>query len=213
GLAPLREKRYAEAGDELRRATTLDPERPISHLALGCVHLEQKRHADALAEFIAELALDPARSPGRMSFGDAYRAQCRCLAGDALRALGRFDEALAAYRAALRENRRYAAAYQRQGDVLYADLHRPDEAVTSYEMALLLHPLLAEAHGPLGRIAAERGRHREAVDHFLAELIVSPDRAETHRELARSYAALGRHAEAARALEAAQALDAAAREA
>lgn len=200
GLVYYREQRRDEARAELLRAGAIDPARPIVRFALGCLALEEKDYPRAIAELEAELALDPATSPGRRFSGDAYRAQCRCLLGDALRALGKKDEAVASYRAALKENRRFAPAYHRLGDVQYVDERRLEDAIPTYEMALLLHPLMTGVHAQLGRLRADLGQHAAAVEHYRSELVVSPDAADVWRDLARSCEALGQTDEAARAL-------------
>jgi tetratricopeptide (TPR) repeat protein len=51
---------------------------------------------------------------------------------------------------------------------LLEDLEREDEAVTAYREALVLDPLLGDAHFNLSRLHEKANRPREALRHLLA---------------------------------------------
>jgi predicted O-linked N-acetylglucosamine transferase (SPINDLY family) len=86
----------------------------------------------------------------------------------ALKALGRAEEAVAAYDRALTIRPDLAAALNNRGNAL-CDLHRPDEALASYERALAGAPDFVEAH--YGRGNALQGLRR------FDEALLSYDRA------------------------------------
>ncbi|NIP73589.1 MAG: tetratricopeptide repeat protein [Gammaproteobacteria bacterium] len=105
------------------------PELPAPHLNLAILRQRQGRHAAALEAVEASLAADP------------DSATAHNLRGVSLRALGRFEEAEAAYREALRLRPDYANAHFNMG-VLY-EIYLQD-----YQQALLhyrrFQELLAE---------------------------------------------------------------------
>jgi CRISPR-associated protein Csy1 len=86
-----------EAQRLLTRAIELAPRAPPAHAALGQLHLDEERFAEALASFQSAAALNP-----------TPRAWNNV--GVALMALGRRDEARAAFEQALRLDPRYALA-------------------------------------------------------------------------------------------------------
>ena len=81
--------------------------------------------------------------------------------GSALQGRGNLDEAIAAYREALRLNPDYAMAHYNLGNALRV-LRRPNEAIDACRAAVRLKPDFPEAHSNLGavlqRAGASRGR-------------------------------------------------------
>ena len=80
--------------------------------------------------------------------------------GNALAALGRYDEALQSlYLSAILDPR--SATYARMGDV-YLALRRYSDAVTAYERAIAFDPQLAPAYASLGDALEQLGRTQDA---------------------------------------------------
>jgi predicted O-linked N-acetylglucosamine transferase (SPINDLY family) len=109
-----------------------------------------------------------------MAPGDAEIAMNH---GNALRALGRHDEARERYAQALALRPDYVAAHYNLGWV-HQIQGRLEEAIACYERALQLDPQLAEAHNARGGIAAGQGRLDDAVGSYRRALELQPDNAE-----------------------------------
>ncbi len=102
--------------------------------------------------------------------------------GNALAALGRRDEALAAYREAVRLRPDYAEALGNLGLAL-TEARRPGEAAVLLRQAARLRPGLAEAHNNLGLALTALGRFAEAEAAFEQALRLRPGEAATRWNL------------------------------
>jgi tetratricopeptide (TPR) repeat protein len=103
--------------------------------------------------------------------------------GNAFSDLGRSNEALAYYRAALQLAPDQADAWNGIGAQLIA-LGRAREAIEPCELALKYRPIFAEAHTNLGSALCATGRFDEAAKHFEAALALKPLLAAAHADLA-----------------------------
>ena len=108
--------------------------------------------------------------------------------------LDRFDEAIAAYREALRSSPEYALAWYNLG-VIYGKLYRYDEAIAAYREALRINPEFAEAWNNLGTTYDGLDRYDEARAAYLEALRIDPEFAEAWYNLGITYYELGRHDE------------------
>ena len=119
-------------------------------------------------------------------------------AGVALYRQGRYEEAIASYRAALEIDSAYALSHAGMGDALFR-LQRYEEALESLSRALSLQPDTPIA-GPIrklmGRAEQELGRHEAAAEHFASALEIDPRDAEAIGRLAAVRFGQQRHAEA-----------------
>ena len=104
------------------------------------------------------------------------------LLGDALMYLGRPEEAIGAYRAAVRLDVRdprsmggLAVAAHRLGSL--------DEAILYYRGVLKLRPGDADTHNNLGTALAQSGREQEAAEQFREAIRLRPDFADARRNL------------------------------
>jgi tetratricopeptide (TPR) repeat protein len=102
--------------------------------------------------------------------------------GNALRAQGKLDEAVAAYRRALQLQPRDAEAHNNLGNAL-KDQGKLDEAVACCRRALELQPDSAEAHNNLGLVLKDQGKLEEAVACCRRALQLKPEFAEAHNNL------------------------------
>ncbi|MEN6459719.1 MAG: tetratricopeptide repeat protein [Thermoguttaceae bacterium] len=114
--------------------------------------------------------------------------------GEALTSVGRGDEAIDAYRNAIREKPDYPEARYNLG-VLLAARGQTDEAIAQYRAALQSAPDLSAAHCNLGVALASRGRFDEAIEHYQAALHISQD-ADIYNNLGNVELRLGRVDEA-----------------
>src|SRR5262245_33462878 len=85
-----------------------------------------------------------------------YTGEYRATLGRVYKALGRTQDAVAAYREAIRLGPQRAEWFVSLGIALRA-LHRGDEALAAYRRACLLAPGLPEAHHNLGNLLLHSG--------------------------------------------------------
>ncbi len=103
--------------------------------------------------------------------------------GDAYLSAGRTDDAVAAFRAALRLNPRYAIAHNNLGMVLLRQ-GDPARAVLCFRDALASNPDYAIGHNNMGVAPMRLDRLEEAADEYRAALRLRPDFAHAHSNLA-----------------------------
>ena len=94
--------------------------------------------------------------------------------GNRLREAGRFEEAIAAFSAALKLRPESAEAALNLGHLL-EQAGRLEEAVTFYRQAVVSNPLLPEAHHNLGNVLFKTHRLAEAADSFRQALALRPE--------------------------------------
>jgi tetratricopeptide (TPR) repeat protein len=121
------------------------------------------------------------------SFGDAQTAYSR---GYDLEQAGRAEEAIAAYREAIRHNPKFFLAYYQLGDLLI-DEGRPDEAVEALRKAAALFPEDADTQYYLGMALNDAGHHEEALQALNKALALGADDANTHFEIGHTYDEMG----------------------
>ena len=102
--------------------------------------------------------------------------------GNALQTLGRLDDAVAAYDAALRLKPDYVAAYANLGHVL-KEQRRFDDALAAYDSAIRLKPDHAGAHSNRGVALHELGRLDDAVAAHRIAIRHKPDYADAYSNL------------------------------
>lgn len=155
GLANLRDKQSALGVAALREAISLDPGVPLYWNALGLVYLEMRRPDLALVGFRSATDLD-----------DNY-AEAFMNTGIALAEMGRWEEAVGAYRKALASPTLAVAhiAYQNLGLALY-HLKRYAEAEEALRFAIGLEPKMEGAYYNLGLVLVAQGRREDAKRAF-----------------------------------------------
>lgn len=129
---------------------------------------------------------------------DAARLRAQ---GNAMLDAGRLDQAANLYRQACEADPRDTAALVNLGYVLM-ELGRTDAAQEPLTKAILLDPLLHDAHYMLGSLASLRADSAGAVDCYRRALAVKPDFGACARDLCVLLAQLGRLAEARELLQA-----------
>ena len=117
------------------------------------------------------------RSASNRTYAEAYSNL-----GNALREQGSLDEAVAAYRQAIRIKPDLAAAYSNLGAAL-KERGSLDEAVAACRQAICIKPDFAEAHSNLGNALMERGNLDEAVAAYGEAIRIKPDYAEAYSNL------------------------------
>jgi protein O-GlcNAc transferase len=102
--------------------------------------------------------------------------------GNALRNLGRLDEAVACCRRALKIQPEYAKAHSNLGNALQ-DLGKIDDAIVSYRKALALKQDFFEVHYNLGNALRDLRQFDAAVASYQKAVAFKPDFAEAHSNL------------------------------
>ena len=106
--------------------------------------------------------------------------------------LGRYQEAIEAFKQAIRIKPDHVKAYLNLG-IAYADNGQHEEAIISYKNAIRIKPDYTDAHCDLGVTYARQGRHQEAIDAYKQAIRIEPDLAEAHFNLGVNYGKLGRN--------------------
>jgi tetratricopeptide (TPR) repeat protein len=109
--------------------------------------------------------------------------------------LGRYPEAIEAYRHSIRLKPDEADAYNNLCTT-YGAADRVEEALTACQEALRLQPDLAETHNNLAWIYYRLGKYPEAIVSGKEALRLKPDYGLAHFNLGNGYSALGRYQEA-----------------
>jgi tetratricopeptide (TPR) repeat protein len=142
----------------------------------------------------------------RAMAADPSAAAPRYAAGRLWEVAGRYDEAEADYREAIRLAPDHARAHNNLGGVLHTQ-GRLDAALACYRKALELDPAQPEANQNYATLSRD-GRARElAVAGYLRQISANPNDAGAFGNLAATYAELGRHREALASFERAIAID------
>jgi adenylate cyclase len=165
-------------------ALALEPDCAEAYASLGVVRfLYERDWAGSEQAFRHAIALDPNYAPAHHQFADL------------LKALGRFDEALAEIRTALDLDPLSLAINTGVGHVLYLS-RRYDEAIAQYRRTLELDPGFVQAHLWFGRPYLEKGLFREAIAELEEAAKISGGSTISLAVLAHAYAAAGRRPEA-----------------
>ena len=122
-------------------------------------------------------------------------AEAQTNLGNALRTLGRLDEAVTSHRRAIAIAPRYAEAHNNLGSAL-RDLGHLKEALGAYRRAIAIKPDFGMAHANLGDGLRELGQLDDAAESYRQALGPRPDDAEVHSRLGVVLMLRGRSAEA-----------------
>jgi protein O-GlcNAc transferase len=154
----------AAAIEHLRAAIRLDPQLVSARGALGDALCRQGLWGEGIAELEAARAIDP----------NSWALSLRL--GTALAAAGaeRLDAAMDCFRHVIAVMPGHAMAHIHLGLAFWK---RGDTApaIALAERAARLDPQLAAAHGALGTMLYETGRHQEAITSLRAALAIAPD--------------------------------------
>jgi len=123
------------------------------------------------------------------------KAQHQCGLGNACQSLGRYDDAIAHYQAALAIWPEYFDAHNNLGNALHA-LHRSAEAVEHFRLAIAINANCAEAHSNLGNALRSLNDIEQALEHYRLALKIRPDYPEAHNNLGNAFFSLHRYDEA-----------------
>ena len=186
-LASLRAGRAAEAEAMLRAHLRAAPGDAGARQLLGIALLELGRPRQALPELDAVAALMPT-------------APLHLNRGKALLALGRLEEAYAAFAQACALQPGLVPAQLGAGNLAFR-LGRDEEAIAAFDRALALDANLADAHNKRGVALHRSGRPEAALAAFDAAIALQPQAAEAWNNRGNALHHLRRMPEALEAIE------------
>jgi tetratricopeptide (TPR) repeat protein len=185
GRSPTDEGRV-QAHQLAEAALALAPDSPDAHEVMGDLLIDASEPEAAEAEFRKALVGDDS-------------ASMRTKLAEALRLQGKFPEATAELREAIRREPGSARAHSGLGLALRAERNL-QESTAAYQEAIRLDPDLIDAHNGLAVALANQGKLNEAVAEFREIIRVDPDSAIGYYNLAYALADLDRDVESAAAL-------------
>ena len=145
-------KQYPQAIEAYKQAIAIEPDYTVVHGALAGVYVLQSRFEDALEiyEKIVEIKSD----------SDTYRK-----IGNLLDNIGQSEEAIKAFKNAIKINPKNALAYNDLGYV-YDKLNFVDDALKAVEKAMEIDPNCALAYNNLGSFYFGSGKYNKAIQLF-----------------------------------------------
>ena len=115
--------------------------------------------------------------------------------GATLKAQGKMEEAIEAYKKALAIKPDYADAYNNMGNALQ-DQGKLDEAIEVYKKALAIKPDYADAYNNMGNALQDQGKLDEAIEVYKKALAIKPDYAEAYNNMGNALQDQGKLVEA-----------------
>ena len=186
-FAPPKEA-FPKARAAAERALQIDDRLAEAHTSLGLVRFQYEWDwSGAEAEFRRAIDL----APGYPSAHQFY--------ADFLKAMGRFDEAIAQMSSAKQLDPLSMSINTGLGHVLYLS-RQYDRAIEQYRKSLELDPGFVPAHLWFGRPYLQKGMFREAIAELQEAVRLSSGSTISLAVLGHAYAAAGNHAEAERIL-------------
>ena len=199
-ITHARAGRHLEAERILHALLEAEPDEPFALFLLGESALATKRSAEAVGLLSRALALRPAHRDTRLALArahlacadpaavlrtleplasDTLLAAAHSLRGTALNALGRPEEAVAAFALTLSVTPDDAEAHLNCGNA-FAELDDAAQAEQHIRRAIACDPAMAEAHASLGHLLASLGRLPEAIAANEAAIALRPDFTTAH---------------------------------
>lgn len=192
--------RHHQAGDLetaegiYRQVLRHQPDNPIALHLLGVISYQRKEYRQAAEHIGKALSVKP-------DYADAHSNL-----GNALREMGKLDEAECSYRKAIAINPGFAMAQYNLGAVLMSRSHH-SEAESCFRRALVANPSLAEAHVNLGNALKEQGKLDKAENSYRRAVALRSDVPAAHYNLGNVLLVKGCTKEAAASYERALALN------
>lgn len=182
---------------------------PIATVVNRCLHPKPQNRYDSFHELRGDLQPLFEQRAGRRfqipSVGEKS-AMFWNNKGGSLAALGRHDEAIRCYDAALAIDPRAAQIWNNKGSALSA-LGRSEEAMRCFDQAVIIHPRFAMALDNKARELMVRGRQQDALRCYEHVLAIEPQYAEAWQGKGIVLTKMERHDEALRCYDKALALD------
>jgi adenylate cyclase len=170
---------FPKAREAAESALRIDDHLAEAHTSLGFVHFLYERDWKAAEKELQRgIALNPGYPTGHQFYADY------------LKAMGRFDEALAEMRLALDLDPLSMAVNTGLGHVLYLS-RKYDEAIDQYAKAIRLDPTFGPAHLWFGRPYLQKEMYQEAIAEIQQAVSASGGSTISLAVLAHAYASAG----------------------
>jgi class 3 adenylate cyclase/tetratricopeptide (TPR) repeat protein len=180
---------YPKAKEAVSKALSLDPGLAEAHTSLGLIRFQYDWDwGGAEEEFREAIRLNPSYAPAHHFFADY------------LKALGRFDEALAEISRAQGLDPLNLAINTGVGHVLYLS-RQYDRAIEQYKKAVDLDPSFMATHVWFGRPYLEKGMYAEAISELETAVRLSGESTLALAMLGHGLASAGRKEEALKVME------------
>ena len=136
-----------------------------------------------LLVFTASTALTLSIADTIQEAGDAAAQNVK---GLALYKLGKYEEAIKAYKEAINLKKDFAEAHYNLGDA-YSQLRDYKKAIEAYKQAIRSQPDFATAYNNLGMAHYKLGEHKKAVAAFKTSVLLNPKSSLTYFNLGATY--------------------------
>jgi tetratricopeptide (TPR) repeat protein len=178
-------KQYPKAIEAYKQAIAIEPDYTIAIGALAGIYYSQGRYDDALEMYEKVIKIKPNPQTYRMI-------------GLLLDITGRCEEAVEAFRNAIKTNPKDAIAYNDLGTV-YFKLNRAEEAIKAFEKAKEIDPNCAFAYNNLGSFYYNSGKYEKAIELFTKATNLEPKFYLAYINLGLAHSTLRNYPEAANA--------------
>ena len=175
-------------------AAVRQPHNPLVQLNLGTLIAEEGRLAEAIAHLEEAVQLAPAPEDSPLWYAELMRYRAHYNLARAYEDSGRFEEAIAQYRATLAVRPEDGVSHYNLARLL-EDSGETQQATEHYRQAIAAQPDFAAAHNNLGIRLLTAGQVEEAIDSFEAA-VRGQENLENCLNLAMAYASANRVAEA-----------------
>ncbi|MDP6590132.1 MAG: tetratricopeptide repeat protein, partial [Alphaproteobacteria bacterium] len=194
GLAHHRAGRREAAEALYRRVLEIEPEQPDALHLLGVIAHQRGMHGEAIENIQRAIAASATTARYHNSLGEAYRAS------------GEAEQAMAAYRRALDLDPGHAQSHYNLGIALMSQT-RLEEAIASFRRTLEIDPGDAKTHINLGNAFKKSARLDDAVACYREAVRLRPGDAGGHYNLGIALKLQGHLEEAVRCYRAALAIE------
>lgn len=183
GATFFQKKDYARAGNEFKRAISLDPTNAQSYNYLANAYLAQNKYDEAIKTYKSSLALDPTQDSVHTNLGNIYLQQKK------------YNLAEKEFKEAARLNPTDTVAPYTLGQ-LYLNTDRLSEAEAQFKKVAKMAPNDPNPYYSLGVTYNKEGKYAEAVKELTKAVKIRPKMAAAHFELGVAYSELGKSTEA-----------------
>jgi len=128
---------------------------------------------------------------------DPHNPDVHLILGDVRRATGKYDEAIAEYKATLAQEPNNVDAILGMGDT-YTAAGKVKEAEAAYKTAADLQPYSWDSYSKLGHFYFNQGRYQDAAALFEKVIKLVPDNVRAYNNLGGAYEAMARYDDAVR---------------
>jgi tetratricopeptide (TPR) repeat protein len=108
---------------------------------------------------------------------------------------GRYNEAIEAFKEAVRLRPNFAKAYNNLGSA-YNSIGKYDEAIAALKQAIRLNPNIGLAYNNLGFAYMKKGKRDESVRLFKKAILLNPNLPDSYQNLGGAYIAIGKYDQA-----------------